>query len=557
MKKERIIFLLIFSVIVFSSLINANINPSITGKTTNANVAVSITISIGEPILTIIIPKNNTYITSKNLQLNFTSENAQTIWYNLDNQANTTITRNTIFNTTQGQHTLYLYTNNSDGNKTSVNRTFTVNSNKFKVYYNKYAGSNKGISTDFNKSGYENLQGLSNIILENTNYGKMQFNEVINITDDANTSDGKCDLNTNTNISLNRIELNSTALPNFNTPATLWLYNLTLDSPRILKDGVICSSPTCVIESYTGGALKTLKFNVTGFTVYSAEETPVTDVDPYPSGGGGKRITKGFSIDKENIKISLKQGQTKEEQITIKNKGNKKINFKISTIGVEEFIKINEAEFNLDAEESKTVNIDFIAKEESIPDLYVGKLLIKGDGTEKEIPVAVEVESEEALFDVKLEIPKEYLTVSAGEEIKAIVNLYSVGEAERVDVLLDYSIKDSEGNIITAKHETIAVEKETSRMQTFNIPENAKNGNHLIYVKATYDGKVASASSWFVVKEGVFLDYLTVIKIVIGTIFIILIIIIIQLKKMAHMAKKHAKINERILAKRGVIKKVK
>jgi len=294
MKKERIIFLLIFSVIVFSSLINANINPSITGKTTNANVAVSITISIGEPILTIIIPKNNTYITSENLQLNFTSENAQTIWYNLDNQANTTITRNTIFNTTQGQHTLYLYTNNSDGNKTSVNRTFTVNSNKFKVYYNKYAGSNKGISTDFNKSGYENLQGLSNIILENTNYGKMQFNEVINITDDANTSDGKCDLNTNTNISLNRIELNSTALPNFNTPATLWLYNLTLDSPRILKDGVICSSPTCVIESYTGGALKTLKFNVTGFTVYSAEETPVTDVDPYPSGGGDKRITKGF-----------------------------------------------------------------------------------------------------------------------------------------------------------------------------------------------------------------------------------------------------------------------
>ena len=255
MKKELTIFLLIINVFVFSPLINAGINSSIigntiTGETTNANLAVSITISIGEPNLTIKIPKNHTYITSENLQLNFTSENVQTIWYNLDNQANTTITENTTFNTTQGQHTLYLYANNSDGNKTSANVTFTVNSNKFKVIYDEYIGNKKGSSTNFNKSSYEDLQNMQGIILENINYGKIKFNEVINTTNDINISDNKLDLDVNINISLNNIEVNTTQLPNFNKAATIWLYNLPFNNPRILIEGETCPVSICTFESF-------------------------------------------------------------------------------------------------------------------------------------------------------------------------------------------------------------------------------------------------------------------------------------------------------------------
>jgi len=231
-------------------------------------------ISLVLPELTIIKPENETYIHTNNLLLNYTADYEDYVWYNINLTGdNETITGNTTFDvSSQGSHTLYLYANNSNG-ETAKNVTFSVDINKFAVIYDEF--KDEGESTDFNQSSYEDLQNLSNVVLENTDYGKIQFNEAINVTNDANVSDNEIDLDTHTNISDNRIEINSTALPNFNTSATLYLYNLTLSSPvRILRDGSVCSSAICTQQSYTGG---TLIFNVTQFTVYSAEETPAAE----------------------------------------------------------------------------------------------------------------------------------------------------------------------------------------------------------------------------------------------------------------------------------------
>ncbi|HUW43846.1 MAG TPA: hypothetical protein VMV95_02720, partial [Bacillota bacterium] len=153
-------------------------------------------------------------------------------------------------------------------------------------------GSNKGESTDFNKSSYEDLQNLSDIVLENTNYGKIQFNEAINVTNDLNVSDNKAYLDTYTNISSNHIEVNSTALPNFNKSATLYLYNLSLGNPRILRDSSVCPDNICTEIDYSGG---TLIFNVTYFTVYSAEETPSGSVSP--GDGRASEPTGGYECE--------------------------------------------------------------------------------------------------------------------------------------------------------------------------------------------------------------------------------------------------------------------
>jgi hypothetical protein len=81
------------------------------------------------------------------------------------------------------------------------------------------------------------------------------------------------------NLSDNYIEVNSTEAPELNKKAVITIYNLTMSNPRILKNGAVCSSPECNIISYING---TLIFNVTGFSAYSAEETPSN-----PSSGGG------------------------------------------------------------------------------------------------------------------------------------------------------------------------------------------------------------------------------------------------------------------------------
>ncbi len=112
------------------------------------------------------------------------------------------------------------------------------------------------------------VANLSDLVIENTRYGKITFSEPVNLS-------GGADLNANINISYDSIGINSTALPELNKLAVLQLYNLTFANPRVLKDGSACSPTDCTITSYTGGILS---FTITGFSTYSADETPATFV---------------------------------------------------------------------------------------------------------------------------------------------------------------------------------------------------------------------------------------------------------------------------------------
>jgi parallel beta-helix repeat protein len=131
-------------------------------------------------------------------------------------------------------------------------------------------------------------------VIENSEYGKIFFQEPVNLSTGIDSS--------NVNISFNRIEVNSTALPELNTSATLTFYNLTFNDPRILKDGAVCSD--CSELSYENG---TLVFNVTSFSVYTTEETPVEQPPQQGSVfvGGGGVVNISRTPDKNNTNQSL------------------------------------------------------------------------------------------------------------------------------------------------------------------------------------------------------------------------------------------------------------
>ncbi len=57
--------------------------------------------------------------------------------------------------------------------------------------------------------------------------------------------------------------------------------------------------------------------------------------------------------------------------------------------------------------------------------------------------------------------------------------------------------KDYDGNEIGIEHESLAIETQTNFVRKIKIPEDAKYGNYVLYVKATYNGEVASASDGF------------------------------------------------------------
>jgi hypothetical protein len=551
MKKEIFIFiviLIIFSAGLLASLENSTITGKtitgevVTGKATDASLAMRVALTMGVPSLNIISPKNNTYISTNDTFLNYSALYTNTVWYNLDGGTNQTISSYIIINASEGNHILYLYANNSDGDVVFRNVTFRINSSVLKVVYSKFASYDKGESTNFNATSFEDLQNLSNLILEKT-YGKINFNDNTNITTDDNSSDYLVNFDANVNISSNRIELNSTALPNLNKSATLYLYGLTFTNPVIFRDGALCPDSICSKESYVGG---TLKFNVTQFSVYSANETPggttiIITGGGSSSGGGGiigilKPKVPSFRTDQENIKVSAVPGRVVTKKLIITNILNKSINLTLSQKNMSNFLVLKETQLTLAKGESKEISFNFVVSTETAPDLYIGKLIIADSKNDyvSEMTTIVEVESEGAMLDVGVKIPPEYFKITSGKDILAQINLFNVGTITgKRDILLEYIIKNSNGKEILQYNETVSIETQTNLLKRFTIPLATGIGEYVLYVKAvTEEGKIASGSDTFrVISQLTYIFYIFLGILVLVMIVVVELIIYLRKRK--------------------------
>ena len=155
------------------------------------------------------------------------------------------------------------------------------------------------VSSKFNGTNFStvNLSNIANLILEVSNYGKINFSGVISINQSLN-------FDSNINIFNNSIFINSTALPEFNKSAVLTLCNLAFINPIILKDGSECPASICTKISYEN---QTIVFKVTQFSTYSAAETPAEEA---PESGG----SSGSSGGGRSRTILAREESTKEEK---------------------------------------------------------------------------------------------------------------------------------------------------------------------------------------------------------------------------------------------------
>jgi hypothetical protein len=487
---------------------NMVIDP-VTGKLTSQKISMSIFIQTTAPFIQILSPKNNTYLSNESILLNYTVTDGDSVWYNLDNSENITINSWTYFNTSQGQHVLYVFANKSENITLNI-ITFAVNSSKFVIIFNSYNGTDKGTSTNFIDYSYEEIQSLDNIILEKVNYGKVKFNEQINLTDDQINTDNILDIDSNVEISQNNIRLNSTELPNFNKPATIWLYNLSFTNPRVLQDNQICPQTACIKESYSGGILK---FNVTHFTSYSAEETPSEHVNP-PSGGSStpksdniipqippEELGENITIISNEINVSLKPGQKTSENIYIVNNYPQNMKIKVNLSGVQKFVTASETEFELPYGEMKMITFNFSVDENTPPDNYVGKIYIETPGKTYEILTSIDVESKGSLFDLSLKLDQTKLPVTQGGSIWFTTSISNLGEKTGVNIGIKYTIKDSNGKIIFEGQGTEIVDTYLEKNGKIKLPKNILPGKYILSARIDYEGKTAISSASFEIQK--------------------------------------------------------
>ncbi|VVB83423.1 Uncharacterised protein [uncultured archaeon] len=480
MKKKNFVFIFFILIIFFSEITvdaSSSITPSYSINPSSAIEGSFFSNPSGVSIaLTLISPKNQTYFSKDSIPFSYSANGQQAVWYSLDSGTNITITSSLYFNASGGSHNLILYANNSLGAENSTNVTFSVDSARFKIIDFNWTGLTKGNSKNFTILSYEEIQNISNLTLENTNYGKIKFNEDINLTDDSDFSDNQVDLDDNINISKNRIEINSTSLPNLNKSATLSLYELTFTNPRILRNGIVCPSSICTKESYAGGILT---FNITGFSVYSSEETPAAP-PVSPSGGGGGSCNYDWVCSGWYPNPCPSEGI--QHRICV-NKG--------SCSGTKEMSITNQT--------------------------CISQIILPS----------------EPLFDIFVNVPVQYKWITPKETFGFDVKLINKGNLTAIDVNLKYWITDKDNKLISEQQETKAISKEDEFRVRTTLPESLEAGIYKIYVQANYSSnKVALAndsfeivgSSWKVVIKRIlfFLPFALIgIAVIAGIIFLI------------------------------------
>ena len=137
--------------------------------------------------------------------------------------------------------------------------------------------------------------------------------------------------------------------------------------------------------------------------------------------------------------------------------------------------------------------------------MFTGSILIGAGSLAKEIPIMLEIESKIALFDVKLDIPKEYEIIKLGDDLKAQITLFNV-IGGKVDVIINYMIKDLRGNVVSEESETFAVEDQSSYVKAFKLPSKLKVGSYVAVIEVRYANSYAVSSEMFELEEKVILS---------------------------------------------------
>ena len=116
-----------------------------------------------------------------------------------------------------------------------------------------------------------NLTDFTNFEIGRSAFARITFTERVKLIRDSGSAESRLNLDSHIKLSKQRVEINTTGLPELNKKARITMYNVDVANPRILRDGFPCT--TCTITSFNRTS-KTLTFTVNGFSVYSVDESP-------------------------------------------------------------------------------------------------------------------------------------------------------------------------------------------------------------------------------------------------------------------------------------------
>ena len=216
-----------------------------------------------------------------------------------------------------------------------------------------------------------------------------------------------------------------------------------------------------------------------------------------------QKITKqeaAFDVDQILLKVLVRSSEFIEKELRVMNTGQDPSVFSLEVSGLQDLVKLDSSSFRLKPGQTKIITLNFSSvmpqeKIEQEPGIYIGKLLTKSEKATKEIPIVVEIETKNVLFDMNLNPVAIERKVKQGADTTIEVRLFNLESIESVNVDVEYFVKDVNGNTIMTESETVVVKTQASFFKTISIPKKLKPGPYIFAGKAKF-GKSAGTSSY-------------------------------------------------------------
>jgi len=261
-------------------------------------------------------------------------------------------------------------------------------------------------------------------------------------------------------------------------------------------------------------------------------------VVPSGGGGGGTVSTPARNVTITNVliiptEINLRMAinTSRKEIIRITNNLNITKNFSISQDNLTDMIILRNTSLTIFPGETKELEVIFVALEET--GIFTGKILI-GDYS---ILINLNIQEKLLLFDSNILILNRGSFVSHEGKLRTKITLVPMGDKERLDVALNYFIKDAKGETYLTHSETVLIEDQMSLYRDFDT-SNLSLGKYIIYLELVYPNGIASSSAQFEVVETTAESFLGTIMFILITAMIIVSMVIVALSIRMKMKKR-------------------
>lgn len=248
-----------------------------------------------------------------------------------------------------------------------------------------------------------------------------------------------------------------------------------------------------------------------------------TEVPSEDGGGGGAAVTQNIVVNPTEFNINLAVNTNVEEEIIVTNLGESSVNLSVFQENLQGMILLSDTFFELGIGESKIITVVFIALSQT--GIFTGKIRIGN----KAVLVSLNIRTKLLLFDSNIVVLNRNYLVKQGDKLETEVTLIPLGDPDRLDVRIDYVIKNFDNKTFLTHSETLLIEEEIKFRRDFDtgiLPV----GPYVVGLELIYPNGVAPSSASFEITErspfsfGKVLFYLIMLILIIAIIILIILI---------------------------------